>query len=189
MTSVYKQQLKDWVAQLDVKAEKVIDIGGSQDPIKGRTKSWDVENYFIYDLENPHVTNQKPDKIYDLQKEHWGNVVQADLVFCLEVFDYIRDPMLAFRNIRRLMNGSAWVSFPFLYPHHNPIEDEGLRYTEPAIRWYGDKFKMPVKDIIYRRPRSSLLMRYYSEDGFRAAPGYDHEVIGYIVRFEVENAL
>lgn len=185
MASVYKQQLLDWVAQLDVKADTVVDIGGSQDPIKGRTKSWDVNNYLIYDLDSPHYTKQPPDKIYDLQKSHWGNDVEADMVFCLEVFDYIRDPILAFENIRRLMVGEAWISFPFLYPHHNPIDQEGLRYTEPAIRYYGERFSMPVKEIIYRRANSMKLLEYYSEDGFRSAKEYDHGVIGYIVRFSV----
>ena len=188
MTSIYKQALKDWVATLDVKAEKVIDIGGSQDPIKGRTKSWEVEHYFIADLPDPHVNNQSADILLNLDTDNANilNIGKCDMLFCLEVFDYIRDPMKAFDNLSCLLRsgGSAWVTFPFVYPHHNPINDEGLRYTEPAIRYYGDKFAMPVHDIIYRRPVSNKLMEYYSEDMFRAAPNYDHRVIGYIVRFE-----
>ncbi len=188
MTSIYKQALKDWVATLDVKAEKVIDIGGSQDPIKGRTKSWEVQHYLIADLPDPHVNNQSADILLNLDTDNANilNIGKCDMLFCLEVFDYIRDPMTAFDNLSCLLHkgGTAWVTFPFIYPHHNPIDDEGLRFTEPAIRYYGDKFGMPVQEVIYRRPRSNLLLRYYAEDGFRAAPNYDHSVIGYIVRFE-----
>ena len=190
MASWYKQQLLDWVANLDVKADIVIDIGGSQDPIKGRTKGWDVKHYYILDMEQPHYGVQ-PDYRINLGERMYNTTLlkfggEANLIFCLEVFDYIRNPMLAFEHIATLLasGGSAWVSFPFIYPHHNPIEDEGLRYTEPAIRYYGDKFGMPVQDIIYRRSRSPLLLQYFSEDGFRSAPNWDHNVIGYIVRFK-----
>lgn len=185
MASVYKQQLLDWVAQLDVKADTVIDIGGSQDPIKGRTKSWEVQNYLIADLPQPHYTKQQADIELNIDLVNL-ELPTADLIFCLEVFDYIRDPITAFNNISRMLKpgGSAWVSLPFVYPHHNPIEDEGLRYTEPAIRYYGDAFNMPVKEIIYRRAISNKLLEYISEDGFRAASGYDHNVIGFIARFQ-----
>ena len=43
---------------------------------------------------------------------------------------------------------------------------------------------VPVQEIVYRKANSHKLLEYISEDGFRAAPGYDHSVIGYIVRFQ-----
>lgn len=187
MTSVYKQQLKDWVAQLDVKAEKVIDIGGSQDPIKGRTRSWEVKHYLIADLADPHINNQSADILLNLDSDDVNilNIGKCDMLFCLEVFDYIRDPMKAFDNLSCLLRsgGSAWVTFPAFYPLHNPVEDEGLRYTEPALRYYGDKFHMPMNTIIYRKARSNKLLQYIAEDGFRAAPNYDHSIIGFICEF------
>lgn len=187
MTSVYKQGLKDWVSQLDVKANLVIDIGGSQDPIKGRTRSWEVEHYKIYDLENPHSDSARPDVIFNIDTGHINiNPPDADIIFCLEVFDYIRNPFKAFENLNAMLaiGGEAWVTFPFVYPHHNPIEDEGLRYTEPAIRYYGDRFNMPVEEIVYRRPNSQKLLEFYADDRFRACREYDHNVTGYIVRFK-----
>jgi len=188
ITSVYKQQLKDWVATLDVKAEKVIDIGGSQDPIKGRTRSWEVDKYLIADLPDPHIKNQSADIILNIDRKDapTHQIDKCDMLFCLEVFDYIRDPMSAFANISDLLHpdGTVYITFPLIYPIHNPIEDEGLRFTEPAIRYYGDKFAMPVQEIVYRKPNSHKLLEYYAEDGFRAAPNYNHNVIGYIVRFK-----
>jgi hypothetical protein len=184
MASVYKQQLIDWLSQLEVETDTVIDIGGSQDPVKGRTKSWAVDNYLIADLPDPHRMKQSPDVILDLE-EDITTTQRADLIFCLEVFDYIRDPIKAHSNLSRMpkKNGSAWVSYPFIYPHHNPIELDGLRYTEPTIRYYADLFKLNVDEIVYRRPQSKLLREYFAADNYRSAPGYDHDVIGYIVRF------
>lgn len=188
MTSVYKQQLKDWVAQLDVKAEKVIDIGGSQDPIKGRTRSWEVKHYLIADLADPHINNQSADILLNLDSDDVNilNIGKCDLLFCLEVFDYIRNPIQAFDNLACLLRkgGEAWVTFPAFYPLHNPVEAEGLRYTEPALRYYGDIFGIPMTDMIYRKAKSNKLLQYISEDGFRAAPNYDHSIIGFICRFK-----
>lgn len=186
MTSWYKQQLKDWVATLDVKADRVLDIGGSQDPIKGRTKSWEVKEYLIGDLPSPHQ-GVKPDLELDLNYKHEkGAHDYIDLIFCLEVFDYIYNPLNALSIVRRLLTpgGSAWVSFPFIYPIHNPVEDDALRYTEPGIRTLAKILHITVEEVIYRRPKSHKLLEYYAEDGFRAAQGVDHNVIGYIVRFK-----
>lgn len=188
MASWYKQQLKDWVAQLDVKADRVIDIGGSQDPIKGRTRSWEVDKYLIADLPDPHVKNQSADIILNIDHKDapTHQIDKCDMLFCLEVFDYIRDPMSAFANISDLLHpdGTAYITFPAFYPLHNPVEDEGLRYTEPALRYYGDIFGIPMTDMIYRKAKSNKLLQYISEDGFRAAPNYDHSIIGFICRFK-----
>lgn len=197
MTSVYKQALKDWVATLEVKAGRVLDIGASQDPIKGRTKSWDVDEYLLSDLPIPHQ-GVKPDITFDLNREWFSGQdfddvkyqEYFDLIFCLEVFDYIWDPVEAFDSLHRFLKagGEAWVSFPFIYPVHNPVEDDALRYTEPGIRRFANEVGLSVEEVIYRRPQSHKLLEYYAEDGFRAAPGVDHAVIGYIVRFRKEGS-
>lgn len=187
MSSYYKEQLNDWVASLEVKADTVFDIGGSQHPIKGRTKSWEVGGYKIFDLAEPHVVKQKPDVILDMNQYLFDETQdQADLIFCLEVFDYVIDPMAAFKNLNTLLktSGSAWVSFPFVYPIHNPADKDGLRYTEPAIRQLATAAQLKVEEIIYRRPRpgNRHLLDFYATDGMRAAQGMDHNVTGYIVR-------
>lgn len=193
MSSYYKQQLNDWIANLDVKASKVLDIGGAQDPVKGRTKSWEVRNYKIADLPDPHHEKQKADILIDLNQPYMGNFGKKkqdlyNVIFCLEVFDYIWNPAVAFYNIKQLLkvNGIAWVSFPFVYPIHNPVEDDALRYTEPAIRRLAKATDLKVKEIIYRRPKpdNPYLLQFYSADGMRSAPDIDHNVTGYIVKLE-----
>lgn len=191
MSSSYRMTLDKWLSSLDVKADKVLDIGGSQLPIKGRTKSWDVNKYLIADLPNPHEEKQKADLELDLNMPlpDMNHVSSYDLIFCLEVFDYIHDPMTAMINIQLLIKkgGSAWVSFPTFYPHHNPIGEDALCYKEYGIRKLAYHSGLEVKQIIKRRPQTDMLLKYFSAEGLRAAKGYDHNVFGFIVEFKNEN--
>lgn len=197
MGSYYKQQLNDWVASLDVKADVVLDIGGSQSPIKGRTQSWEVKDYKIVDLETPHVEKQKPDIVWDMNNlindvhsvmgnEHADLVATADLIFMLGVMDYVINPNIAMENIFWLLkdDGIAWVEFPFVYPIHNPVDDEGCRYSEGCVRRLAKQAGLHIDEIIYKRPKpgNNLLLRFYAEDNMRAADGVDHNVTGYLVK-------
>lgn len=59
-----------------------------------------------------------------------------DQAFCLEVSEYWFDPITALRNINSLLkrSGILWISFSFLYPIHNPIGQDMLRYTEWGVK-------------------------------------------------------
>ena len=103
MSSSYRLELDRWLQSLDVKAYKVLDIGGSQLPAKGRTKSWDVGEYKIADLENPHVDSPKPDIELDLNYYYGTSNETYDYIFCLEVFDYIWNPGFAFLTLYTLL--------------------------------------------------------------------------------------
>ena len=61
MSSSYRDELNRWLEQLDVKADRVLDIGGSQKSLKPRVKSWEVGQLRIADLPNPHENSPKPD--------------------------------------------------------------------------------------------------------------------------------
>lgn len=184
--SYYKQQLNDFVADQEVKADTVFDIGGAQNPIKGRTASWEVKDYKIIDLAVPHVEAQHPDIEHDMNKPWVGNG-KADLIYCLGVSDYIINPNIFMDNIYKMLDidGVAWVEFPFVYPIHNPVDDEGCRYSEGCIRRLAKQANLKIDGIIYKRPKpgNQLLLAFYSQDGMRAARGVDHNVTGYIVRF------
>lgn len=189
MGSYYKKQLNDWKATLDVKADLVYDIGGAQEPIKGMTKSWDVKDYKIIDLEVPHVEKVHPDIEHDMNYpiEEWKpHLDKADLIFCLGVTDYIINPNIFMDNIAYLLaeGGTAWVEFPFVYPIHNPVDDEGCRYSEGCIRRLCRQAILDIDEIIYKRPDpfNPYLLKFYAADGMRAADGVDHNVTGYIVR-------
>lgn len=185
MGSYYKQQLNDWVASLDVKADVVFDIGGAQSPIKGRTRSWDVNEYKIWDLAVPHVELQHPDYEWDMNEPLGKTVKKADLIFCLGVSDYIINPNVFMQNIYDMMtlDGTAWVEFPFVYPIHNPVDDEGCRYSIGCIQRLAEQADLDIIEVIYKRPKpgNTKLLEFYSEDGMRAAKGVNHNVTGYIV--------
>lgn len=192
MSSSYRIELDNWLRQLDVKADSVLDIGGSQLPVKGRTHSWDVKQYTIADLEEPHVGSPKPDIILDLNKswiEQRSGLRKSigkkyDMIFCLEVFDYIYDPVTAFRTLEWFMPkaGTAWVTFPFVYPTHQPIEDDALRYTEFGIRKLAALVGLDIEEIVRRRPESAAIEVLWRSERMRAAKHYDHNVTGWIVK-------
>lgn len=192
MSSSYRLSLDNWLKELDVSANRVLDIGGSQLPVKGRTKSWDVKEYFIADLPQPHVNSPKPDMFIDMNRsiidDYPGTLDYKgwDIIFCLEVFDYIYNPLQAMENLSVLLqtgSGSAWVTFPSFYPHHNPIEYDALCYKEYGIRRLAEASGLTIKQMIPRRPETNALQRYFAAERLRSAKGYDHAVMGWIVEF------
>lgn len=185
MGSSFRLSLNHWLSDLDVKANRVLDIGGSQEPVKGRTKSWDVKDYMIADLPEPHKGSPKPDIVMDLNKPS-VKLIEFDLIFCLEVFDYIYDPMVAMKNIARLLSldGTAWVSFPSVYPLHQPVEDDALRYMPGGIVKLAEAAKLTVEQMIKRRPETNLLEQFYQAERMRAAKHEDHHFTGFICEFK-----
>ncbi len=128
MSSYSRITLENWLKTIDVKGS-VLDVGGSQNPIKKRTKSWDVERYEILDLPDPHEGGQV-DIECDIQSEGeeidydcWGmpinepgaseksssaiipiykirtNREKFDTAFCIEVSEYWYNPLQALKNI------------------------------------------------------------------------------------------
>lgn len=188
MSSSYRISLDNWLRELDVKTTRVLDIGGAQLPVKGRTKSWDVKEYKIADLPNPHKDSPSPDIEIDMNgpRLHLARIKRFDLIFCLEVFDYIWSPRSAFWIIQDSLkpNGSAWVSFPSFYPLHQPIEDDALRYMPGGITKLAQSAHLKPVEWIARRPETDLLEQFYRAERMRAAKHEDHNFIGWIVRFE-----
>lgn len=185
MSSSYRITLDNWLRTVDVKAESVLDIGGSQLPVKGRTNSWDVDDYKIADLAQPHIDSPKPDIVLDLNSD--DNVFDCfQIIFCLEVFDYVWNPAQAFEHIAELLDdgGIAYVTFPFAYPTHQPIEDDALRYAEGGIRKLANHANLKIVEMIRRQPETNALDSFYRAERMRAAKHYDHAVTGWIVEFQ-----
>lgn len=134
--SYYRVQLERWLSEIDVKADNVLDIGGAANPVSKRVKSWDVKHYMIADnfLETPKDTSI-PIFEYDLNEEGIVDETDWDVIFCLEVFEYIFDPMTAMNNIQTMLGdeGKAYISFPSIYPVHEPKENDYMRFTRQGI--------------------------------------------------------
>lgn len=177
--SYYRQQLEEWLSKLPVKADLVLDVGGEQGNVKGRTWSWDVKDYHVLDLPDFDIT-----RLSDARKYEPKN---ADVIFCLEVFEYLIRPYEAMETLYILLKegGKAYVTFAFAYPHHNELEMDSLRYTEPGIRHLAKEIGLKVNNIWYRIDKSGLLQDFYSADGMHPAKEYNHHnATGFIVEFE-----
>lgn len=187
MSSSYRKTLDLWLKELDVRADRVLDIGGSQLPVRGRTKSWEVGEYLIADLPEPHIGSPKPDIEMNLNMPIWVMPEEsANLIFCLEVFDYVWNPYAALCHIEAYLanGGTAWVSFPSFYPTHQPIEDDALRYMEGGIRKLAEASGLTIVQMIRRKPETNMLDQFFRAERLRAAKHYDHEFIGWIVEFK-----
>ena len=192
--SFYRNQLEEWLKPIKVKTERVLDIGGAANPVKKRIASMVTGDYVIMDN---GIEEAKTDFIYFDLNEKWEHQLvgykkedlQFGAVFCLEVFEYIWNPVKAIENIYDLMSRDSvcYISFPAIYPVHNPVQFDSLRYTRAAIMRYFNLPHLLFKDVEIT-PRVAtkgrdLLSGFYSEEGMhpirKSELPYD---IGYMVK-------
>jgi len=65
--SHYRNQLEEYLKTLDIKADRVLDVGGASNPVKSRVSSWNVKEYKIVD-------NGLEDGDYDYEIELNGHI-------------------------------------------------------------------------------------------------------------------
>lgn len=120
-TSNTRIQLEQWLQTMEIEAETIADVGSNKLPVKDRVKSWKAEQYNLLDFPE-----------YDLNQP-WDLKEIYNIVFCLEVFEYIYNPMQAMKNLYNMLKsgGELYASFHFVYPHHSAKKIDYLRYT----RW------------------------------------------------------
>lgn len=163
MPSSTRIQLENWLKTIDVKGVRVLDIGGSQKPIHGRIKSFDPAEYKILDLPEPHEQKIPPDIAIDIERpidsQKLVDLGQFDMIFCLELMEYVLDPRQVMRNIAALTKegGKLYISFVLLYPIHKPEGADMLRYTENAVRRLLMEAGFRITHTVYRMPRNPKL--------------------------------
>lgn len=183
-------ELDRWLSNLYVKADRVLDIGGAQLPVKGRTRSWDVKEYLIADLPEPHVGSPAPDIMMDINYGMTPELVKDmnkfDLIYCLEVFDYVWNPKQAFECIANCLeeSGTAWVTFPMMYPLHQPVEDDALRYMPGGIKKLAESVGLEIVQMIPRRTETDAIYQAFRQERMRCAKHEDHNISGWIVEFK-----
>lgn len=176
MASRSRQDLESWLKKIDVKGN-VLDVGGSQNPIEGRTEKWNVKDYRILDLAKPHECKKKPDIIHDLNNfnlecESNKLFINFDVVFCIEVFEYIWDQINALNCIYSVMKdgGVLYISTHYLYGLHKPKGLDCIRYTKDGIKKILNETGFTIKEIIPREVSEEAkhhLSRFYSSEGMR----------------------
>jgi len=229
MASYFRTQLEDWLKGLEVRADRVLDVGGGALPVKDRVKLWNVGEYKILDNELEDQ-KQKPDFVCDLNKSYDrfvghnglyidcpgcggdeivgvdklpiikgdGDCYNFDIIFCLEVMEYILDPRTAINNLKFMLKdkGILYISFPFVYPHHNPAGHDFLRYTRWGVIKLLTETGFEIDEIRARTQKVEIdynqdppqnsqqdIKGWYSDQKMHPVKsGIDHNEIGYIVK-------
>ena len=194
MPSNPRKQLEEWLKKIDVPAgSKVLDVGGSQKSIVGRIKSWGADVYKVLDLPKPHEEHVPVDIKGDIQEVMFnypdGIQPEFDIVFCLEVTEYWFNPLQALDNIKGflLRGGILYISFNFVYPHHNPADADFLRYTRAGAVKLLDEAGFGEIEVTTRVDESKSLVKFYDAEGMRRALGdpenpINHHAVGWLVK-------
>ena len=180
--SEYRNQLESYLKRLniDVHVEKILDIGAGNNHAKKRVSPLKYDIYKTLDIDDSH----NPSFVADINKTI-NDFGQYDLVFCLEVFEYIWNPVQALININKLMKkeATAYISFPFVYPKHNPVGVDCLRYTNEAIEKLLKETGFGYWIITPRKATKGRvkLREFYDIEGMHARKDDGWDDIGYIV--------
>ena len=196
MASNSRRQLEDYLKKLHIKADRCLDIGGSAYPVKNRVGLWDVKEYEILDNNNEKKFHEKwenPKFSIDIDNEielgrFREKIIEEDklydYIFMLEVSEYLIDIKNIFENIYCILknNGKFIFTTHFIYPIHNPVENDYIRMT-------GNGIIKILKDIGFTKvkitPRKSkdikFLMAFYQQEGMRYSKEIDHNIIGHII--------
>lgn len=135
--SVYRNSLEAYLKTLDVEADSVIDVAGASNPVSKRVRSWRVNNYDVLDneLERQQIgIDIKHDMNEPIDER---KVVKSyDMVFCLELMEYVWNPVQACINLRWFCKPDSRliITFPFVYPNHNPVGFDMMRYTKQGAQ-------------------------------------------------------
>ena len=146
-------------------------MGGGQYKIKDRVGSWAVKDYKVLDNDAQYKPDYSEDLNYPIDKK----VKEVDVVFCLEVMEYIWRPYVAHQNIFKFLKegGIAYISYPTIYPLHNPPGIDYLRYTKNAIEKFLTESGFKSWEITSRIATAGQdsLADFYSLEQMRAMKG------------------
>ena len=184
MASESRLQLESWLKGIDV-AGKVLDVGSSQLAVKGRTKSFDVDDYKTLDLKDPH-NGGVPDIQWDMnlpcrKKELKG---KFDVVFFLEVFEYLWNPYQALKNAAFFLKkgGTLYVSLHFQYKFHPPEGLDYLRYTPFGAEKLLKEAGFEIVEHRYKTTRSVALQEFYADERMRGKTRLNDNITGSLIK-------
>lgn len=186
--SKFKEQLKAYFSDQTLRGKRILSIGAQEDD-KKYFASVECEEWLTLDKNNKF----NPNITFDMNRQVQGeggfeiadNYMEAfDIIIAFNLWEYIYAPMTASSNLMDLLKpgGTLITNFPFIYPLHNPVGQDFLRYTpegvEKLLKMAG--FKIEIHDYIYAE--SPLLISFYQADGLKARSNFDHRIIGSIIK-------
>lgn len=193
MSSYSRIQLEKWIKDIKNIKGKILDIGGSQNPIIKRLDKNElyIEEYKILDLEYPHQVKEAPEFVWDLNDFlpvfPFKDIIEPfktyfDIAFCIEVSEYWYNPIQALKNINWFLkkDGILYISFHFIYPVHNPVEQDYLRYTPRGIEKLLEETGFRILEMQPRLFKDNFNLKI---DNMRPAKEYDkHQWQGGLVK-------
>lgn len=197
--SNYRDQLEQYLKRLDIKADRVLDVGGAALPVKDRVRSWEVNHYKIADngLEKGEYDYEMElnDAYYDQEFGYYGvpatydleELMDFDVVFCLEVMEYINNADIAVGFLSETVNktGTLYITFPFIYPTHNPVSNDYARYTFMGAMQLLTTNGFEIEEVVPRYMKSEsfgLFQQFLHLEGMHAAKGVAHNELGWIFK-------
>ena len=189
MSSTSRVQLESWLKTVEVKNGRILDIGGSAGSIKNRLKSFQAKEYLILDNNNEEKLHEKwtqSDIVQDINKILFKFMEEYfDVVFMIEVSEYLTNPSQAFDNIFNMLKkgGKFYFSTHFVYPVHHPIKDDCLRFTKYGVVKLLKEagFKERNIEVIPRyAERPKELLNLYNIERMRVAKEENHTEIGHM---------
>lgn len=120
-----------------------------------------------------------------LQKKYKENF---DVIFMLEVLEYIWNPYQCFNNINSLLrkDGICYFSVHFLYPVHNPVDQDYMRYTPRGVEKLLEETEFEIEEMKPRKISNNGMKSYVnliSDEKMRPAKVYDeHRWSGCLVK-------
>jgi len=127
-TSFSRIQLNDWLKKIGVKADRVLEVGPSFNPVIKKVKKWQVKTYKT--LDNNLENSCNPDFNLDLNHiDYKGSIVKKvfkykpKVIFCLEVMEYVYKPDAVLKFFYDILapEGNLYISFIPSILSTNPI--------------------------------------------------------------------
>jgi SAM-dependent methyltransferase len=182
--SRHRDQLEHWLSTLSVTGGSLLDVGGSEKPVQGRLGTCTPQRTAILD------TAAGADYVFDLNQFQAPQELFAfeaspywDCIFCLEVFEYLWNPVIALQNLYHWLSpqGTLYLSLTWQYPLHAPEGLDCLRYSDAWVRQAVGRLFRTV-DIIPRRMQSAeLLAAQWRQEGMHPLRGGDHTPSGFLI--------
>lgn len=111
---------------------------------------------------------------------------EFNVAFCLEVSEYWYDPLTALRNISYFLKegGELYISFHFIYPVHNPVEQDYLRYTPKGAEKLLQEAGFEIEEMKPRlESENGVIVPAFKVEGMRLAKEYDrHNWTGCLIK-------
>jgi SAM-dependent methyltransferase len=128
LKSLVRKYSLDFIKSSSTIDTHIVDVGCGEMPLEKEVKKYCFK-YTGVDIEAGFYKNKKPD-VYGTAYETTMPDGSCDLVVSMQVFEHLKYPQVAMKEVRRILkdDGTFVVSFPFCYPLHAAPYDY-FRYT------------------------------------------------------------